>query len=281
MEGLVKRYDPVMIRDNFENNKCYNIPRAQLIIADIPYNIGNYAYGSNPSWYKGGDNKNGESELAGKTFFDRDGEFKVANLLHFCSRLLVPEPKCTTKEAKARKKEPGCMFVFCNWRQVHELIEIAQRQEYGWNHSELFVFRKKHSAQALKANMRCCGNYEVAVQFYKDRLPKFRNGRRDDGSGIMEFTCRDWKTDSKVPKVHPTQKPIETLKELIELFTDEGDVVIDPCAGSGSTLCAAWELGRKSYGFDVKKEYVEAFTDTLFPFYKSRIEERESQGCLF
>jgi len=46
---------------------------------------------------------------------------------------------------------------------------------------------------------------------------------------------------------------------LIELFTDPGEVVIDPCAGSGSTLLAAYELNRNSYGFEIdKKFYTEA-----------------------
>ena len=58
-----------------------------------------------------------------------------------------------------------------------------------------------------------------------------------------------------VPKVHPTQKPIKILKTLIELFTDVGDVVIDPVAGSGSTLRAAAELGRNAYGFEIKKDF--------------------------
>lgn len=48
-----------IFRDNFQNYKSYGIPKAQLIIADIPYNVGNNAFGSNPSWYIGGDSKNG------------------------------------------------------------------------------------------------------------------------------------------------------------------------------------------------------------------------------
>ena len=48
--------------DNFQNYKRYGIPRAQLVIADIPYNIGDKAYGSNPMWFIGGDDKNGESK---------------------------------------------------------------------------------------------------------------------------------------------------------------------------------------------------------------------------
>lgn len=58
-----------LYNDNFQNYKSYGIPtKAQLVIADIPYNIGNNAYGSSPEWYVGGDNKNGESKKAKKVF---------------------------------------------------------------------------------------------------------------------------------------------------------------------------------------------------------------------
>ena len=50
----------VLIHDNFQNFKSYNIPKAQLVIADIPYNIGTDFYASRPDWYVDGDNKNGE-----------------------------------------------------------------------------------------------------------------------------------------------------------------------------------------------------------------------------
>ena len=43
-----------LINDNFQNYKRYGIPKAQLVIADIPYNVGPYFYGSNPMWYRGG-----------------------------------------------------------------------------------------------------------------------------------------------------------------------------------------------------------------------------------
>ena len=72
----------------------------------------------------------------------------------------------------------------------------------------------------------------------------------------MIFNCFDWPRDDKsVPKIHPTQKPIRLLERLIEIFTDPGDVVIDPCAGSGSTLIAAENLGRRAYGFEIKKDF--------------------------
>ena len=72
----------------------------------------------------------------------------------------------------------------------------------------------------------------------------------------MVFDWFEWKRDGKdIPKLHPTQKPVNVLKRLIEVFTDEGDVVIDPVAGSGSTLQACYELNRKAYGFEVDKGF--------------------------
>jgi len=107
--------------------------------------------------------------------------------------------------------------------------------------------------------MRVVGNSEYAVLFYRDRLPKFRN------HGRMVFNCLPMPRDNGTPKIHPTQKPVQLLKFLIETFTDAGDVVIDPCAGSGVTLLAAGQMGRRAYGFEIKREYVNAYDEKLRP----------------
>lgn len=229
----------MIYRDHFQNYKSYQIPKAQLIIADIPYNLGNNAYASNPAWYKDGDNANGESELAGKSFFDTDEDFRPAEFMHFCSTMLKKEPK--------EKGNAPCMIVFCAFDQQMYLIELAKR--YGLNNYINLVFRKNFSAQVLKANMKVVGNCEYGLIFYRDKLPKFNN------DGKMIFNCMDWPRDNESEKIHPTQKPIELLKRLIQIFTDVGDVVIDPCAGSGSTLIASERLNRKGYGFEIKKEF--------------------------
>ncbi len=105
--------------------------------------------------------------------------------------------------------------------------------------------------------MKVVGNCEYALILYRDKLPKFRN------NGRMIFNCMDYIRDTETPKIHPTQKSIHVLKNLISLFTDPGDVVIDPVAGSGVTLLAAEMLGRKAYGFEIKKEYVDGFYNKL------------------
>ena len=72
----------------------------------------------------------------------------------------------------------------------------------------------------------------------------------------MIFDWFTWERDGKeIPKIHPAQKPVKLLKKLIETFTDPGDVVIDPCFGSGSTARAAFETGRNFYGFEISKDF--------------------------
>lgn len=234
---------PCLINDHFQNFKRYNIPRAQLVIADIPYNVGNNAYGSNPQWYIDGDNKNGQSELAGKSFFDTDENFHPAEFMHFCSKLMIKEPK-------ERGKAPA-MFVFCSFEQQFHLIDLAKK--YGINNYLNVVFRKKYSAQVLKANMRIVGNAEYGLLLFRNKLPKFNN------DGKMVFNVMDWEDDRDglYQKIHTTQKPIALLEKLIRIFTNPGDVVIDPVAGSASTIIAAMNLGRRAYGFEIKKNFYE------------------------
>ncbi len=78
-----------LFNDHFQNYKKYLNCKAQLIIADVPYNLGNNAYASNPSWYVDGDTSKVESELEGKQFFNTDKDFRPAEFMHFCSRLLI------------------------------------------------------------------------------------------------------------------------------------------------------------------------------------------------
>lgn len=248
-----------LINDHFENAKRYGIPHAQLIIADIPYNLGNKAYASNPQWYVDGDNQNGESKLAGTSFFDTDNDFKVNNFFDFCTRYLNKEPKSGGQ--RGRSSNAPAMIVFCAFEQIPMVVE--QGKKHGLKHSYPLVFCKNFSAQVLKANMKIVNACEYAVVLYREKLPKFNN-IGIDGKNHMIFNWFEWKKDSKeVPKIHPTQKPVNVLKELIKIFTDEGDVVIDPCCGSASTLRACAELNRSCYGFEIKKNFCKEAKDKM------------------
>lgn len=244
-----------LFNDHFQNFKRYQIPKAQLIIADPPYNLGANAYASSPAWYEGGDNKNGESALAGREFFDTDKDFRPAEFMHFCSQMLVKEPK--------EAGEAPCMIIFCEFEQQFKYIELGKK--YGFQHYINLVFRKNFSAQVLKANMKVVGNCEYGLILYKDKLPKFNN------DGQMIFNCFDWVRDNNTPKIHPTQKPVPLLEQLIRIFTDKNDVVIDPCAGSGTTLLAAANMGRKAYGFEIKKNFFKQANEKVLVNYQPKL----------
>ncbi len=246
-----------LFNDHFQNYKRYNIPKAQLVIADIPYNLGNNAYASSNVWYVDGDMKNGESDKANKAFFDTDENFKISEYMHFCSRLLVKEPKEAGKAP--------CMIVFCAFQQMQMVIEYGER--YGFKHYIPLTFIKKSSPQVLKANMKIVGATEYALVLYRDKLPKFNN------DGRMVLNWMNWETSGKYPKVHPTQKPIPVLKKLIGIFTDPGDVVIDPVAGSGSTLRAAAELNRHAYGFEIKKDFYKLAQEQMLSSFQTSMLE--------
>ena len=253
-----------LYHDNFQNFRSYGIPKAQLVIADIPYNIGADAYASSPQWYSGGDNRNGESKLAKQAFFHTDGTFRISEYMHFCNRMLRKEPK--------ERGQAPAMIVFCAFEQMQTVIAYGKR--YGFAKSYPLFFVKNYSPQALKANMKIVGATEFAVVLYREKLPKFRN------DGRMIFNWFTWEKDGKeIPKIHPTQKPVKLLRELISIFTDPGDVVIDPCAGSGSTLRAAYELGRSAYGFEVDRRFCElARREMLAP---ARQDERSEQMTIW
>ena len=272
MEQRKKKIKCEIYRDSFQNSKRYGIPKAQLIIADVPYNVGTNFYGSNPSWYINGDNKNGESKLAGKSAFNSDFNFNLYEYFHFCSRMLVKDD--TKPLARGRSSNSPCMIVFCSFEQLPTLIDAGKK--HGFVNYIPLVFVKNYSPQVLKANMRVVGATEYALVLYRDRLPKFRNGVKVDengknirGTGKMIFNWFEWQKDGKdIPKIHPSQKPVAVLKKLIEIFTDEGDVVIDPCCGSGSTLRASYELGRSAYGFEIDRNFYEKAKNEMLVFPK-------------
>ena len=243
-----------LIHDNFQNIARYNVPRAQLVIADIPYNLGDKFYASRRDWYVDGDNKNGESNKAHKAAFHTDYSFNLAEFLHYASRMLKKEPGQGEKDAPR-------LIVFCAFEQMLELMTLAYKE--GFKHHISLTFTKNFSPQVLKSNMRIVGATEYALVLYKDKLPKFRNVG-EDGKKHMVFDWFEYRRDGKdIPKIHPTQKPVNLMMKLIDIFTDPGDVVIDPCAGSGSTLRAARELGRNSYGFESNADFYNKAVDLM------------------
>jgi site-specific DNA-methyltransferase (adenine-specific) len=67
----------------------------------------------------------------------------------------------------------------------------------------------------------------------------------------------------KEEKYHPTQKPLAVMQWIIENYTTQADIIVDPFMGSGTTLAAAKSLGRKAIGMDINKAYCEVAVKRL------------------
>ncbi len=101
--------------------------------------------------------------------------------------------------------------------------------------------------------------HEYCLCFSKGRMDRVRKGTSTiDRDEFMAATLSVWEipTESAKRVGHPAPFPVALPKRFIELFTFEGDVVLDPFMGSGSTAIAAVETGRHYVGYDLDPEYI-------------------------
>lgn len=162
---------------------------------------------------------------------------------------------------RGRSSNSPCMIVFCSFEQMPTLIDAAYK--HGFVHYIPLVFVKNYSPQVLKANMRVVGATEYALVFYREKLPKFRNGARVDedgktirGTGKMIFNWFSWEKDGKdIPKIHPTQKPVALYEWLLNRYAKPGDIILDTHVGSASSLIACYRTNHPYVGFELDKHY--------------------------
>jgi len=102
---------------------------------------------------------------------------------------------------------------------------------------------------------------EVIVVLYKDQWKKTSGSRKSDitKEEFLEFTNGVWNFmgESKKRVGHPAPFPIELPRRCIKLFSFHGDTVLDPFLGSGSTLLACLQTGRKGIGVEIDRKYCE------------------------
>jgi DNA modification methylase len=168
-------------------------------------------------------------------------------------------------------------------------------------HSNLKMFRYKWIWDKVKPNgflnakKMPLKRYEEICVFYKalpTYNPKMEKGKmrnkkaynKNAGSGEMvygKFENLDNWSDEKYPtniieisnasqkdKFHPTQKPVQLFEYLIKTYTNEGDIVLDNCIGSGTTAIASINTNRKYIGFELEKEYYEASLERIKNHYE-------------
>lgn len=281
--------DSIYKGDSVELIKQIETESIHLILSDIPYGISfadwdilhentNSALGgSSPSQHKTGSGfKMRGKPINGWSNADRKIPLEYQNWVESWSkewyRVLKPGASC---------------FIFAGRRFAHRAIVGLEnsgftfRDMIGWNRSKATLKAQRISKVYERRNDKentekfsewRVGNlrpvFEPILWFTK---PYKQGGTIADNMlihGVGAYNLEKWKMFSKKGDnyieisnlssdrgSHPTQKPLSLMKALIELTTQENQTILDPFAGSGTTLVAAKELNRHYIGFEINEEY--------------------------
>lgn len=204
----------IMLGDCFELLKDLGDNSVDLILTDPPYNISKHSYFEVNS----SDKKFGKIS---HDFGDWDkNELDLENLFSEFARVL---------------KKGGSVIIFYDIWKCNKIKEAAIKN----------CFKQPRVCQWVKTNptpINSKKNYlsnsiEFFFTFVKNKCPTFK---AEYDKGIYDFPLPYGKTKT----CHPNEKPLNLFKSLIEKHSYEGDLILDPFAGSGTTGVACLELGR-------------------------------------
>lgn len=126
---------------------------------------------------------------------------------------------------------------------------------YGWNKVDLFMDAWKAAGFRVVGHLVFRKRYASSARFLRYEheqaylLAKGNPARPEHPiPDVLDFPYTG-------NKLHPTQKPVQALRSLIEAFTRPGELVLDPFCGSGSTLAAAQKLGRDWIGIELDSNH--------------------------
>ena len=136
----------------------------------------------------------------------------------------------------------GSIYIFCGTEQVSEIRGTLIK--YGFS-TRLIIWEKTNPSPMNGQHIWLSG---VECCVYGKRKGAVFNGHCNNT--VLRFPCGR-------NKLHPTQKPLDLIKQLIEFSSNRGGLVIDPCMGSGTTGIACKELERDFIGIELDKEYFE------------------------
>ena len=139
----------------------------------------------------------------------------------------------------------GSIYVFCGTEQVSNIRQEMVNQKLS---TRLCIWEKTNPSPMNGEHLWLSG-IECCVFGRKKKAPFHEH-------------CKNsvWRFPSGKRTLHPTQKPLDLFKYLITVSSDEGDLVLDPFLGSGTTAIAAMQLGRRCIGFELEEQFCEVAT---------------------
>ncbi|MEK6873483.1 MAG: site-specific DNA-methyltransferase [Nanoarchaeota archaeon] len=223
-----------------------------LILTDPPYNAS-----------KGGvnlpDNKTGGAYYKVNEEWDKFD--KYSDYLDFTKKWI--------KESNRVLSENGTILICCSHHNIGEVIIALKELDY--KPLNIITWRKPNAMPNITKRM-LTHSTEFIVWYAKgrnwtfnyDKMKKYNYGKqlRD----VWDFpSCQGPERikgkDGRA--AHPTQKPLKLFRRLIEMASNENQVILDPFMGSGTTAVAAEDLGRKWIGIDNNSMYIQLANDRI------------------
>ncbi len=235
--------------DTIEWLRTLDTESVDLVFADPPYNI------NKANW----DN------------FESQEDYILWSIkwIKEASRVLKPQGTlfiCGFSEILADLKHPASRFFkSCRWLIWHYRNKANLGNDWGRSHESIIHLRKTSSFKLNIDDIRIpYGNHTLKYPSHPQaESSNFGNGKKRSAwtpnpkgakpKDVIEIptTCNGM--GEKTP--HPTQKPEELIRRIVLSSSNEGDFVIDPFSGSGTTLVVAEQLNRKWAGCDLSEEY--------------------------
>lgn len=155
----------------------------------------------------------------------------------------------TDEELRAVLAE--CGRVAARWvvatMDYRHAVEFDQNPPAGLKCQRVGVWVKTNPTPQITGDRPAQG-WEAIAYLHKEKGRSRWNGGGKHGNYVTKIAA---------PEGHPTAKPLSILEDWVAMYTDPGDVVLDPFAGSGTTLRAAKNLGRKAIGVELEEKYCE------------------------
>lgn len=142
----------------------------------------------------------------------------------------------------------GSIYIFCGTEQVSEIRKYFRQSGLSTRH----CIWEKSNPSPMNGQRIWLSSIENCI-FAKNKSATFNEHCK---GGV-------WRFPNGRSKQHPTEKPIKLFEYLISVSSNEGDIILDPCIGSGTTAAAAKNLNRNYIGFELNKEYYEIAKNRL------------------
>jgi len=147
----------------------------------------------------------------------------------------------------------GSFIVFNDWKNLGDIVKYAEK--LGFVTKDMLRLEKSNPMPRNR-DRRYITDFECAIWFTMPHA-KWCFNRQDPAYQRPKFLCPIDKG------LHPTQKSLKLMQELVKIHSNEGDVILDCFAGSGTTLLAAKNLNRQFIGIEKEKEYYDVCVERL------------------